>query len=248
MFSTETIAFKAAIAAVALLGLGGTALAQSTVVRAGGPSARSYPAGKSLPANAKITLLAGDSLTILDARGTRTLRGPNVFSANGGAATPDKRIAFNSLVSTQNRRQSRTGAVRGPGPDGKILTLRPNLWLVDVQAGNSMCLTNPAKAQLWRPEMSKAQTVTISNDSTGKTATVNWPVGRSEAPWPAAVPAIDGNTYTLNWSGSATPTKMKIVTIGADAAGDPAVLGAALHTKGCTAQFDLLASRLAEGG
>ena len=245
MFSIEKAALKGTIAAMALIGLGGTTFAQSTVVRAGGPSAKTYPAGKSLPANAKIALMAGDSLTILDARGTRTLRGPGNYTANGGAAAPDKRIAFNSLVSTQNRKQSRTGAVRGP--EGKIATQRPNLWLVDVQAGNTMCLTDPAKAQLWRPEMDKAQTLTVKDDATGKVATVKWAIGRAEAAWPATVPATDGNSYTLSWSGAAAPVKVKLATLDAAIAGDPATLAAALHAKGCTPQFDLLASRLAEG-
>ncbi|MBB5685846.1 hypothetical protein [Sphingobium boeckii] len=247
MFSTETTALKAAIAAVALFGLGGTALAQSTVVRAGGPSARSYPAGKSLAANAKIALVAGDSLTILDAKGTRTLRGPGTYSANGGAAAPDKRTAFNALVSTQNRKQSRTGAVREVGT-GKVIAQRPNLWLVDVQSSATMCLADPAKVQLWRPDMEKAQTVTIRNDTTGKAATVTWGVGRSEAPWPAALPVADGASYSLSRAGAAAPVKLKMATVDAAIAGDPATLAAALHAKGCTPQFDLLAARLGEGG
>jgi len=242
MFSTEAKALKGAIVTAALLGLGGTALAQSTVVRVGGPSARSYPVGKSLPATAKITLVTGDTLTVLDGKGTRTLRGPGTYNASGLAAAPDKRGTFTQLVTTQNRTQSRTGAVRGP--DGQVIARAPNLWLVDVRQSSSICLTDTNRVNLWRPDMQKADTLTVTDDASGKTATLKWAMGRSEISWPAAVPATSGASYTLSWSGAAQPAKIRIVKFDPAAASDPAELSAALHARGCSAQFDLLAASM----
>jgi len=242
MFSTEAKALKGAILAAALLGIGGTAMAQSTVVRAGGPSARTYPVGKSLAATAKITLVSGDTMTVLDAKGTRTLRGPGTFSASGLAAAPDKRGTFAQLVTTQNRTQSRTGAVRGA--DGQVIARAPNLWLVDVRQSSTICLADTRRVDLWRPDMQKADTLTIRDDATGKTATLAWAMGRSEITWPAAVPATAGASYTLNWSGAAAPARIRIVKFDPAAAGDPAELSAALHSQGCSAQFDLLAASM----
>ena len=51
------------------------------IVRSAGPSAKSYPPGRSLPENARITLAMGDTLTLLGSAGTLTLRGPGKFAA-----------------------------------------------------------------------------------------------------------------------------------------------------------------------
>src|ERR1044072_4364883 len=68
-------------ALAALLAAGAaSAAANVLVVRSAGPSARPYPAGRSLADNARITLQAGDSLVILGPTGTRTFRGPGTFS------------------------------------------------------------------------------------------------------------------------------------------------------------------------
>src|SRR5205085_12101087 len=68
--------------AAALLGAAAPAAANVLVVRSTGPSAASYRAGQSLADNQRITLRAGDQLTILANGGTRTFRGPGTFSPN----------------------------------------------------------------------------------------------------------------------------------------------------------------------
>lgn len=83
------------------------------VVRSGGPSAAQYPAGRSLKTGEPIRLKAGDTLVLLDSRGTRTLRGPGTFDASPpsspqtAAATPAR---------------PRLGAVRGiAAPRGRTI-------------------------------------------------------------------------------------------------------------------------------
>jgi len=238
MFSTDSRVIL--LAAAALIGSAGTALAQGTVVRAGGPSARAYPVGKSIAPSAKIALVAGDTLTVLDGRGTRTLRGPGSFNVSGAAVAPDKRGTFTSLISTQNRKQSRTGAVRGDGKPARS----PNLWYVDVRTPATVCVADPAKIELWRPDMQKAQTLTVRNDASGKTGSAAWAMGKSSLAWPAAVPFADGASYTLSWSGATAPIQIRLVAFDPAAAGDPATLAEALHARGCAAQFDLLANSM----
>lgn len=76
------------------------------VVRVSGPSAASYPVGRSLPEDARIILRAGDSLVVLGARGTQSFYGPGTFSP-GAAGT-----AVGS--GAPRGRSARIGAVRSP--------------------------------------------------------------------------------------------------------------------------------------
>src|SRR3546814_5129296 len=81
------------------------AAAEGLVVRASGPSAKSYPAGRKLADDARITLQANDSLVLLDNRGTRTLRGPGIFTPSGPAQA-NSRSALASVATGSTRRRS----------------------------------------------------------------------------------------------------------------------------------------------
>ena len=69
----------AVLTGIGVLALPGIAAA-AIVVASSGPSARNFPAGKKLDDAASITLQAGDSVTVLDAKGTRVLRGAGTIS------------------------------------------------------------------------------------------------------------------------------------------------------------------------
>ena len=101
---------KVTYLAAALIAAAGSsaALADVLVVRASGPSAKAYPAGKTIADNARIALQAGDSLVLLDSRGTRVLRGPGSFTPNGPAQA--SRPAYSSPYSP--RAYHPTGWVR----------------------------------------------------------------------------------------------------------------------------------------
>src|ERR1044072_2243878 len=57
------------------------AVANVVVVKSLGPSAKAYPPGQTIPANAKITLQGGDVVTVLGPSAAKTLRGPGNFDA-----------------------------------------------------------------------------------------------------------------------------------------------------------------------
>ncbi len=233
MVSTDAIMRRGAIALACVFGLGGTALAQTIVVSSSGPSARSYPAGKSLAPGTKVALAAGDKLVLLDTRGTRTISGPGSFgvAASSAAANQD----FASLVSTQNRRRARTGAVRQLGQR----VLPPSLWYVDIERGATFCVADATAVQLWRPDMQQATTLTIT-DQSGKTTTAAFPIGRNNVDWPAsAMPVAEGRSYTLNGAGLAKPVRLHFTMLGTSV-GDPVATYSALDAKGCTEQKQLL--------
>src|SRR5688500_19677753 len=98
------------------LALSSACVATVLVVRAAGPSAKMYPRGKALPDSAKIQLQPGDSVMLLKADGTRTLRGPGTFAlaavGSGGGNAIIRRARFSAL---------RSGAVR----------FQPSPWIPD---------------------------------------------------------------------------------------------------------------------
>ena len=98
--------------AVALAGLALPVAAQAAiVVSSSGPSAGAYPVGKKLPDTGTITLRPGDTVTVLDSKGTRVLRGAGTFAIgapSGGSASS----TFAVLTMQRSAQRVRTGAVR----------------------------------------------------------------------------------------------------------------------------------------
>jgi hypothetical protein len=204
-----------------------SASANVLVVRSAGPSARTYPAGRSLTDDARIQLRAGDTLVVLDARGTRTFRGPGNFTA-AGAATQGMRIA------ETNGRRARIGAVRSAG---FVASSPTTIWHVDVSQSGNMCLANTSNVMLWRPEASLATTLTIAGP--GGTRNVAWPAGRTTVAWPADLPIANGGAYSLSQSGTAVPSRVTFRTLNS-APGDMQAVADALIRNGCQEQLDLL--------
>jgi hypothetical protein len=232
MLSIKTRWNGAMMVIAGAVGFAGAACANTVVISASGPSARSYPAGRSLAPGSAIVLKAGDTLTVLDSRGTRTLRGPARVSAEASATAAS--TSFASLVATQNRRRARTGAIRGTGERA-----RPsNLWSIDITGGGTVCVADPAAMQLWRPDMQQPATLTVTAEH-GGSAQTDFAKGRNTAAWPAALPIAEGRSYVLSGGGLARPTHLRFAMLDTPAA-DPAGTYTALDAKGCEAQKQLL--------
>ena len=223
------------VAAVLLVGGATAAAADILVVRAIGPSAKSYPPGKSLPANARITLRANDQLTVLDGKGTRTLRGPGTFTP-GGPARAATGTTLGALTAGQPQRRARIGAVRGPGSSAP----RPNtIWHIDVSKSSTVCLADPNSVTLWRADSTQPVALTVTRARDGARREVMWDAGESTLLWPAEMPVADGADYRLTWPGGTLPTTLKFKTL----PGTPAGLeqmASWLIRNGCDAQLDLL--------
>ncbi len=234
---------KALILSSALLAAAGATpvLANSVIVRSTGPSAKTYPPGKSLASNASLSLKNGDMITILDNRGTRVLKGPGTIST--GAAATATGSAFNQLLRNTGARQARTGATRGTGTIAATRTVgpprSPNLWFVDYAKSGTMCVTDPASVSIWRPSATAAQSVTVTRMTDGKSAVVMFRPGQSVLTWPtAAVPITDGGEYRFSARGLSTQS-IKMAMIAA-ASTEPGQIASTLIEKGCSSQLDLM--------
>lgn len=232
--------FAASLAAALACAAAPAAMA-AIVVAASGPSAAQYPAGKKLDDNGQVTLRAGDTLTILDARGTRVLRGAGTFSVSAAAAGQDRSATFAALTRPRASQRVRTGAVRDPGASAKVMS--PNLWYVDVTQGGTRCVLDPAGVRLWRGDASAAAEYRISGRASAA-GTVSFAQSSMVASWDAAAPVSEGATYTLSRAGSPQSVTVSFAIL-PSAPSTPEETAAALIEKGCSAQLDLLSQSLA---
>lgn len=237
-------AIAAGAAAIASLALGATAMAQAVVIRSTGPSAGAYPMGKKLPADASVTLRAGDRVTVLDKSGTRVLSGPGTYSMNGAVDHNGSGGAMATMLAMGGTRmRTRTGAVRGdttaelppPGPS--------SVWYVDVSKGGTYCVADPSQLVLWRPNHVDAATGKL-RDASGKVAPVKWDRGNSLKLWPSAqLPVIDGKTYTF--SDPVGPSVTITTKVMGKVPEDGMEVAAKMAQMGCTRQLDVLANAAA---
>jgi hypothetical protein len=222
--------------AASLLLLPAIAEADVLVVRAVGPSAGAYPAGRTLPDNAKLTLRTGDQITLLDDRGTRSLRGPGSFAAAGGAAAQGG-TALAALVGQRSERRARIGAVRNVTADETpASTRRPNIFVVDVGQTGATCLADPKSVTLWRSETNAVGTTTVTG-SAGASARLNWGRGQSTQAWPAALPVTDGASYQFAGPGKTATVRLKLLKTQPSGLRDMASM---LIAADCKAQLDAL--------
>lgn len=212
-----------------------TAFAETIVVRSNGPSAKSYPPGMSLSGKSKIALQAGDSLTILDERGTSVLKGPGSFKVTATTATGS---TFGQFLRNTGGRQARTGATRSLEGSGKVLS--PNIWFVDVSKAGNICLADTAAATIWRPDATNAGSITLTSQGDGKSTTVQFAAGQSARGWPTtSVPLTNGGQYKFSGTGTASSGAVTVRSLG-EAPPRLDNMAALLIKNGCTAQIDLL--------
>lgn len=225
-----------ALAAMPAVLFGATAaMANTIVVRSNGPSAKSFPPGKTLASNSKVSLQAGDTLTVLDNRGTSVLKGPGSFTVTTTTATGS---SFGQFLRNTGGRQARTGATRNLDTSSKVLS--PNIWFVDVSKGGNVCLANATAATLWRPNSASAGALTLTSVSSGKSATLQFGEGQSARAWPVAtVPLSNNGKYRLSGAGMAEPVTVTVRALGLDSPQLDSV-ATMLIRNDCAAQTELL--------
>lgn len=229
------------IAASLLLAAATASSAAVLVVRSSGPSARNFPPGKSLDENGKIALKANDTIVVLDARGTRTLKGPGVVSPGGPAKAAGAMSALTAATSAGKGR-ARVGAVRSVGTG----SARPNPWHVDVAKSSTVCVTSPAAPTFWRSDSTKSATMTLAGGRLNATRQLSWMAGQSTLDWPRDLPLADGVEYRLTWDGAPAPTRLQFRTLPTR----PAALdetASSFIKNGCTAQLDRLVETAPQG-
>ena len=216
------VAWVGVAAGLAMVPVTAAIAAKVVVVRSIGPSAKTYPPGKALSDSTSITLGSGDILTLIGPSSSKTLRGPGTFTA----ATPNAQMAMAS------GRRGRFGALR----TGEVAK-NPSLWDLDATQNGTMCVAEPGKLNLWRPNSEVAAKLNISGG--GKQQSVEFGPGETKLAWPSKLPVTDGSEYQVTWVESGERNKLNFVRVSSPPTDLP---GAAqlLIEKGCQYQLDLL--------
>jgi hypothetical protein len=202
------------------------------VVRSSGPSSKAFPAGKAVSEAQVITLRANDVITLLDSRGTRTLRGPGKFSATASAATSGT-SSLAALTGQNTNRRSRVGAVRRP-PSGA--TAGRNVWQAEVGRSGNICVANPSDLGLYRANATGAERVTVT-DGGGKSAVVKFTEGQKIAAWPSDLPVAAGSRFSVKGAGEPANLTVRWITpVPAGLEG----LAQSFIRNDCQAQLDVL--------
>jgi hypothetical protein len=233
---------RAALVAGAALALAPAVAEAAIVVASSGPSATAYPVGRKLDDKGQVVLKAGDTVTVLDGKGTRVLRGAGTFavSATGGAAAA-KNSTFAVLTMQRSAQRVRTGAVRtGVGSEPAA---SPNLWFVDLSKPGKRCLVAGQPVRLWRLDTGLAASYAAKLDGVA-VAPVAFPAGAMIAAWDAAKrPLKDGSVLELTQGGATASFTFAVLPT---APADAEAMAATLIEKGCTAQLNLLSNTLAQ--
>ncbi len=217
------------LGAAAALSLSSTAaFASVVVVRSLGPSAKSYPPGKTLPESASISLKGGDVVTLLGPSSAKTLRGPGNFDT--------KQVALASAAG----RRGRFGALRTAE-----VARNPSIWDLDVTQSGKVCVMSADKLTLWRPDADSAVQIKIRS-ADGKSQELSWAAGKRSATWPSALPIANSAQYSIEWPGSGDKSNVTFVTVPKPPAD---LVGAAqlLIENGCENQLDLLVESASKG-
>ena len=228
-----------AVAALAAAAAPVASVEAGVVVAVSGPSAKTYPVGKKLGPNDTVVLKAGDTLTVLDEKGTRVLKGAGSHSLSAKAGA-DRSSTFALLTRQRSAQRVRTGAVRGDegGP-----VSRPNLWYVDVRESGPMCIANPAEVRLWRPATTGEALYAIGPDGAKATAKAAFSDGEMLTVWDLSqAPVADGSKYVVAGSGD-TPSEITFRVLDSVPA-TAEELALKLIEKGCTGQLNVLSSAL----
>lgn len=233
---------KSALALVAATVAAAIPLSQAqagVVVASSGPSAKDYPVGHKIAPTERIVLKAGDTLTVLDEKGTRVLRGGGSFTLSASSGQ-DKSGTFALLTRQRSAQRVRTGAVRG---EVSAAVTRPNLWYVDVRQSGAMCLADSAEVRLWRPVTAGDGLYAIGPGGARATAKASFSDGDMLTVWDLSqAPIRDGAMYVVaGQDGEPSEITFRVLESVPEA---PEALAEKLIEKGCTAQLEVLSSAM----
>jgi len=242
--SLAKVSFKSALRAAFVTGLSASAVMLAApamagvVVKSSGPSASAFPVGKKMKDTDKITLKAGDTVTILTSGGTRVLKGAGTYRV--GARGKKTRQNFAKLTRSQLARNARPGVAR----TGSGEVRSPNLWYVDVTQSGKVCVSSLDNVTLWRPQVDEDQTFIIGpkvNDFhyhvtfDGKASTRRIDSER--------LALQEGSEYSITGPGGKIATTVTFAVL-AETPTNAEAMADTLIAQGCTVQLDLLARSL----
>ena len=273
--TTLVVALPATTLVVALFATTATASAKTVVIKSIGPSAAAYPRGMVLPAMARIKLLAYDSITLLDADGTRSFIGPLSISfplpRNRYQSRPllDRFFraiqpyeVFAALLRSTPRQPRKLprgpggggadsaapGATQVPAPPARVERSQ-NLWLIDPAEQGNFCLPSAKAATLInRNPAGKALTIRSAGDAAQSVAVGQ--VNTYGVAWPVdRLPIRSGDSYIVE-GGFQGPSTVRLIILDMPPVEgqDPSDIAVRLVEQGCANQLERMATNAPAAG
>jgi hypothetical protein len=203
--------FPFLLSVVLVVGLATPGLAKIVLISAQGPNASKYPVGSVFPDTKEFDLRSGDVLTILDSKGTRTLRGPFKGRINSTPSTKVAPVSLHDVLIAANEKRWRVAALRNLPTDtttavteeSRKRTPIDNLWQLELGYQGDWCVPNGEEVSLSRKQAELGDELRVI-DETGVTRSTRWRAGDSSVPWPGDEPPTDGQTYTISTTSNAS--------------------------------------------
>jgi len=227
-----------------MLGLGATlstaTAAELAVVESTSPR---YAAGQLLDATVSITLVAGESVTVVteDAR-VIEIEGPHDGPASGPPPDPSAlRRALAQLIVEPPPAVGGVGGVRGEGQEDKAADTRPDPWLVHAQRSGDQCVLRGSSVGVWRENPAgDAAVVEVGVSLAASNARIRWDAGQQRATLPADLALIDDTIYLLRPTDSLRSVPIRLHLLEPALAGGGQATAAWLAAKGCIDQARVL--------
>ena len=191
--------------------------AKTLVLQSTGPSAKQYPPGRVLLEPLNVTLESGDRISLLDAKGTREIRGPatirdKIPRTASGTTLP----TWGELIGSQMRPAA--AAVRGSPNRGEGLsqaqrpsTVQNSLWQIDPTVGGDWCIIEGALPEFWRKDIDRSTSLTITGPP-GASGITHFQRGNNTAKWLSSAKAANGAPYSVQL-GNSTKRQITIHSI-----------------------------------
>lgn len=209
------------------------------VVSSSGPSASQFPIGRKIADSERITLRAGDTLTVLDSNGTRVLRGAGTYELGQQSARAGNR-AFASLTAQRSASRARTGAVRNANAEVR----KPNLWFVDVTQSGKVCLANAEQIRLWRAETAEEGRFAISQSGdNAASGTITFLQNEMLSGWAEGSVPQAGTQYLIAPLQGGEAARVEFSFVG-ETPDNPESLAEMLIEQGCMNQLEELSSAM----
>ena len=197
--------------AILIAGLTRPALAKAVLVSAQGPNASKYVVGSVFPDTKEFDLRNGDVLTILDSKGTRTLRGPFKGRINSTSSTKAAPISLHDVLIASNEKRWRVAALRQLSNDATTAVTEEsrkrtpidNLWRLELGYQGDWCFQNGDDVNLARKDAGLGDELHVI-DEAGMARSTRWRAGDASVPWPGDEPPTDGQAYTISTTSSAS--------------------------------------------
>ncbi len=246
MFNYRHIVFFLA-SVVLIAGLPRSAVAKAVLISAQGPNSSKYAVGSVFPDTKEFDLRSGDVLTILDAKGTRTLRGPFKGRINSTSSTKAAPISLHDVLIASNEKRWRVAALRQLSNDATIAVTEEsrkrtpieNLWQLELGYQGDWCFQSGDDVSLARKETGLGDELRVI-DETGIARSTRWRAGDASVPWPGDEPPTDGQSYTISTTSSAS--SLVTVHLLESSADEVSEMAHFFLDHNCFAQLDFLGS------